>query len=261
MREFRLAEAPLSALNTLTKYPSIATFHPLGEKGRLQPESYPLPPVGELILTEKIDGTNVRILLCPDGRYLLGSRENLLWANGDLIGDPALGIVDALKQTAGAINSVRQEPFLVLFGELFGGKVTGASKQYSGMGKVGFRLFDAARFGDEHLGWLTEKPLSEISFWRETGRQNWLDERSLDELAATVGVERVPVLRRIDAASFPRTLEGAYALLQEVIPETRAALDEVAGKCPEGVVARSETRSKIYKLRFEDYERTLKPRR
>jgi hypothetical protein len=38
---------------------------------------------------------------------------------------------------------------------------------------------------------------------------------------------------------------------------TRAGLDRAAGR-PEGLVVRNKDRSKIAKLRFEDYERTLR---
>lgn len=55
---------------------------------------------GPVTLTEKVDGTNSRIIVLPDGSYLIGSREELLYARGDLIGNPALGIVDALRDVA-----------------------------------------------------------------------------------------------------------------------------------------------------------------
>ncbi|MFI7515873.1 hypothetical protein ACIBVK_20520 [Micromonospora echinofusca] len=55
---------------------------------------------GPVTLTEKVDGTNARIVGLPGGAYLIGSREELLYARGDLIGNPALGIVDALRDVA-----------------------------------------------------------------------------------------------------------------------------------------------------------------
>jgi hypothetical protein len=47
---------------------------------------------GTVIATEKVDGTNSRVICLPDGCSLLGSREELLYGKGDLIGNPALGI-------------------------------------------------------------------------------------------------------------------------------------------------------------------------
>ena len=92
-------ELDLAKLNSATKYPSIPTYHALGEKGALLDETVDFD--GQpLIATEKVDGINSRIILMPDGCYLIGSREELLHARGDLIHNPALGIVETLKQTA-----------------------------------------------------------------------------------------------------------------------------------------------------------------
>src|SRR5687767_1954189 len=92
---FNVRTADLKAINSMTKYPSIPTYHALDPRdGSLLEETIPFS--GMVIGTEKIDGTNSRIILLPDGTYLLGSREELLYARGDLIGNPALGIVDAL---------------------------------------------------------------------------------------------------------------------------------------------------------------------
>lgn len=54
----------LSYLNSMTKYPSIPTYHKLNEKGILTAERNVIfdEPV---FATEKIDGTNARILLIP----------------------------------------------------------------------------------------------------------------------------------------------------------------------------------------------------
>ena len=80
------------ALNSLTKYPSIPTLHALGEKGRLT-ETLNVDFSGDdVYATEKIDGTNARIIMLGD-EYIIGSRENLLTHSDDLLFDPAQGIV------------------------------------------------------------------------------------------------------------------------------------------------------------------------
>lgn len=89
----------LKKLNSLTKYPSIPTYHALGERGKLS-ETIQVNFANQFIIgTEKIDGTNARIICFSDG-YVIGSREELLYAKGDLIGNPAMGIVEALKPLA-----------------------------------------------------------------------------------------------------------------------------------------------------------------
>jgi hypothetical protein len=52
--------------------------------------------------------------------------------------------------------------------------------------------------------------------------------------------------------------EVVLSNLKKFIPATNVALSEAALKKAEGVVLRNETRSKIVKVRFEDYERTLR---
>jgi RNA ligase-like protein len=138
---FNVRTVDLAKLNSLTKYPSIVTYHTLDPKnGGLLDEVAAF--AGTVIGTEKVDGTNSRVICLPDGSYLLGSREELLYGKGDLIGNPSLGIVDALKETAARLCDGGRAEITVYYFEVFGGKVTAASKQYTGEQRVSFRLFD-----------------------------------------------------------------------------------------------------------------------
>lgn len=106
--KFDVKKVDLSRINSLTKYPSIVTYHKLDPKnGGLIEER--LEFKGTLVATEKIDGTNARIICLPDNTYLLGSREELLYARGDLIGNPALGIIEALKTKAEEIEKIDED--------------------------------------------------------------------------------------------------------------------------------------------------------
>lgn len=70
---FDVRTASLRAVNSMTKYPSIPTYHALDTKnGCLLGETVPL--AGPVILTEKVDGTNARIIALPDGSWIIGSR-------------------------------------------------------------------------------------------------------------------------------------------------------------------------------------------
>src|ERR1700735_5803566 len=89
---FDIRRVDLGKLNSMTKYPSILTYHALGDKGVLQ-ETVQVPFSGRIICTEKVDGTNTRLIFCPDGSALVGSREDLLWERRDMTGNPAMGIV------------------------------------------------------------------------------------------------------------------------------------------------------------------------
>ena len=256
---FNIREADLGKLNSMTKYPSILTYHCLGEKGILQ-EAVQIPFTGRVIGTEKVDGTNARLIFCPDGSPLVGSREDLLWERRDLIGNPAMGIVEAVKETVKKLAAtVCQEGWLtVYFVEVFGKNIGGGARNYSKQGNVGFRLFDVLRLDnlDELLDW----PLEKIAHWRDQGGQPFAEAGQIGETAAEVGFQPVPPLFEIDAAELPVKLEDTHRFLN-CFEFSLCKLDDGAEGVPEGVVVRSPDRSAIAKIRREDYERTLKRRK
>ncbi len=247
-------EIDLRKLNSITKYPSIPTYHSLGERGSLLEDCVSFGN-REIIATEKVDGTNSRIILMPDGCYLIGSREELLHAKGDLIHNPALGIVDALRKTADRIVSSFQAPEKIIttvYLETYGGKTTAAAKQYTSKREFGYRLFDVSRVSVNQL----ESKLEAISSWRENGGQEYLSEKSLGEFAESVQLELTPRIALIN--SLPVSIQETHEWLCSKIPETLVAMDENAGGKPEGLVIRTADRSIIAKIRFEDYERHAK---
>jgi hypothetical protein len=243
----------LAALNSATKYPSILTYHGLGEKGRLTDDRLFDAPA-DLIVTEKIDGTNTRLIFMPDGYYLIGSREHLLYARGDLIGNPALDIVESIKPMMEGFNAHvdRGDGHVhVAFLETYGGKTTAAAHNYTGSRAFGHRLFDFCTVPLDRL----DANLEEIAIWREHGGQNFYAEAELNAIADRLSVK---LTDRLTAKPLPENHPDTLAWLEAVLPRTQAALDDAAGGIPEGVVVRTPDRSKIAKIRFEDYRRTLK---
>ncbi|MET7396233.1 RNA ligase family protein [Dactylosporangium sp. NPDC005572] len=259
MTEFAVRAADLRVLNSLTKYPSIPTYHELDPRnGGLLPTVTSFS--GSVIATEKVDGTNSRLVLLPDGTYLIGSREELLYAQGDLIGNPALGIVEQLKPVASRLIDQHDGTLRVYYLELYGGKVGGAAKQYTrDASTFGWRLFDVLELADwpTALTW----PPSRIATWRESGGQPFADESTLLKLADAAELELTPRLFTLPAADLPTTIEATLDLLRATLPTTRVSLDPALEGTSEGMVFRTETRTTIAKARFQDYERTLKRRR
>jgi len=254
--------ADLRAVNSLTKYPSIPTYHALDPRnGGLLDEVTRFE--GVVIGTEKIDGTNARIVLLPDCTYLIGSREHLLYAQGDLIGDPALGIAAALRPIADKIATsehpwpVYGDQIQVLYGEVYGGKVTAASKQYTTTRAVGFRLFDMAVIDQaaDKMAW----PRERIAAWRDNGGQTFVDEDALAWNAELVGAELTPRLFTIPASDLPVTIAETADWLRANFGTSKAVIDSGGGRS-EGVVLRTHDRKVITKARFEDYDRTLRRR-
>ena len=79
-------------------------------------------------------------------------------------------------------------------------------------------------------------------------------------ITVLIGFQPVPALFDTDASQLSTDLTAVYEFLL-TFPSSRCKLDEEANGIPEGVVVRSPDRSRIAKLRREDYERTLKRRR
>jgi hypothetical protein len=254
MTDPALRSLDLSVLNSATKYPSIPTYHTLDPKnGGLLEETVGF--AGDVVLTEKIDGTNARIISFPSGDYVLGSREELLYARGDLIGNPALGIAAALRVLADRITPP-ESGIAVHYLEVYGGKVTAASREYTGNRAVGYRMFDSAAVPAEVLSWQRH----EVSAWREEGGQGFLPEDALSRLAEREGVGLTPRLATVPADKLPGGVAETAEFVAEYLPGTRAALDGDAGGRAEGIVLRTADRSVIAKARFQDYRRTLKRR-
>ena len=247
-------------LNTFTKYPSILTLHNLGEKGALL-DTFTTPIQDEEMFgSEKIDGTNSRILIMGN-EHIIGSRENLLHYKDEMFYGTDIGIVDGLKELFKddfGMYMSRDFPLCVLYGEFYGGKVHQQSKQY-GTSKVGFRLFDVAYYSKADMMML-DFEREDISRWRERETpeglvygQNFLPtKQAREEFAEYDFVPEVP----FDLGDMSH--ETIYANMLKAIPETLVSLTDSALKKPEGLVLRNKDRSKIVKIRFEDYERTLK---
>jgi hypothetical protein len=247
----------LGALNSATKYPSIPTYHALDPKnGNLLEE--PVDFGEELVeLTEKIDGTNARLIFTWHDAFI-GSREELLTCVGDVIHNPALGIVNSLLDTAkGLIHTSpvsSRSHVVVLYLELYGLKSLPAWKQYSD-GRPMWRMFDVAQIPVEMLSWPREK----LSVWRENGGQSFSSATDLALMSAATGILPVPTVGIGDGTCLPRSIEDMAEHMKDSGASTLAAFPDIEGRS-EGLVIRTLDRKIIAKARFEDYERTLKRR-
>lgn len=254
------------SVNSATKYPSILTLHGMSGNGILLPSLTTDLTQDPLFATEKIDGTNVRIIIY-NGEYLIGSREEILCHSGDLYHNTALDIVDLLRkllpltleQLANRIHFEYQR-MIVVYGELYGGKTTANSKQY-GKDANDFRVFDVAQFWDIDINSVMSMSPEQISSWREKETENgikygqqFFDVDDIKDFCLKCELEQVPMVPFIlNGTSHHEVLEA----MDEALPETLSALSDSALRRPEGIVLRSPGRSKIVKLRFEDYAKTL----
>lgn len=256
----------LPVLNSLTKYPSIPTYHDLGDKGMLQEAHLEVPDSG-LIYTEKVDGTNVRIVAVPGEPFLIGSREEFLHALGDICFNPTLGIVEDVRHIASQLSEsyaeyIGPEHMLVLFGELYGGKIGQHAKQYtSSRENTRFRLFDAIEMPIFEAEKILGTPREKIALWRENGGQPFVDDTRLGDLADILELDLTPRISLPSNVSvLPESVETGESWIASILPQTLCALDDSGQGKAEGIVVRALDRSFIAKIRYEDYTRTMKRR-
>jgi hypothetical protein len=239
-------------INTLTKYPSILTLHKLGEKGKLTNEFTTSIDKDSMYATEKIDGINVRIIVF-NGEFLVGSREFILHHSDDLYFDPSQGIVDYITNN---IPIYPTNVLTVIYGELYGGKTTANSKWY-GKEKNGFRAFDVAIFRDLSI---LDESLAGISNWRERESPDGMI-YGQEYLTREDAVFHFPHFEFVPVVPFElgdMTHRTILDNLKIALPETNVALTDTAIKKAEGLVFRNNNRSKIVKIRYEDYEKVFR---
>lgn len=273
-------QSDLPMLDSLTKYPSIPTYHDIGDRGRLLPTiRTPFAHNVEIIVTEKVDGSNGRIILFPDGSYVIGSRDALLHASGDMIYNEDMRIVETIlaKQTIdhfthcdpkiGIGASIFAPQVAVIFVEVFGSNIGKGGKQYCGTANLtSLRVFDICTFDeddlrDKLLSWPKEKSPDWVAGWREHGGQRFLTEFEIKNKLP----KAVPLTQRVHGESLltvgvnlPTGIPETLDWMEQMIKKTECDLASDAGGKPEGLVIRTPDRSVIAKLRFEDYERTLR---
>lgn len=243
----------LNNLNSATKYPSIPCLHPMHDRGRLSDTPLDLPD-GDLFVTEKIDGTNARIIVAPDGDWFIGSREELLCAKGDRVWNSSMRIVDTIRKwpedLAGSIVAGAGGKWTVIYGEVYGAGINKLARSYA-TAVNGFRAFDWMRFDDSILA----KPIVEISLWRDGGGQSFL---SHDELVTECVLCNLPMVPPVRGVPVDRSHAGVLRWLNEVCPATAASLDVATPGPSEGVVIRDAGRTFIAKVRREDYQKATR---
>ena len=261
----------LSQINSATKYPSIETFHKLGERGMLTEDlNFNVPSKSDLILTEKIDGTNTRIIFfMNNGKvdYFIGSREELVYAKGDRIfRDSNIAwlsklLTDRIVDTMKWNFDLSPVSFVTVYGELYGNKITKGSKNYTSGNALGFRLFDVGIITNDQEKEIACMNESEISVWRKRFGPQWVEYNNLDSFAMDLYVERVPKIENdlITCDLNGISTDNMYEIMSSFC-NSRATLDPNALGKPEGIVLRNNDRSFIAKARFDDYESTFKRR-
>lgn len=247
-------------LDSLTKYPSIPTWHDF-DKGATTPE---IDPETKLFVTEKVDGTNGRIVRLG-GQWWIGSRDRLLARNdgGFFHKGPEnpleRAIVDTLRPIAE--RTVGMNHVTAWYFEVFGDGIGASCKEYARRGgQVSCRLFDHAVIANsaEVMSWRPEQ----IAGWRQRGGQTFDTVEDLSTQLSGV-VALVPYLSSsgLPARDLPRSISDGRPFIERWVGKTtRVKLDDEALGRTEGVVVRTGDRKRIWKLRLEDYDKAMRKR-
>jgi len=215
------------------KYPKIETLYDRDENFNVDSARLRLPEfvlINRWVVTEKVDGTNIRIFLTLDGTVEIRGRT-------DKAQIPVF-LFSYLRETF-TQNAVRdalvpdgeiQTHEYILYGEGYGNKIQKAGKQYR-PDDVSFRLFDVK------VGGL------------------WLDWENVENIAWKLGICTVPVLGFI--YHLPKSKDELLAIIDESVV---AMEDSENILLPEGIVARTDplllTRRGerlMWKLKFSDF--------
>lgn len=261
----------LDKINSATKYPSILTYHELGKKGGMTNElceGKEFPADDWVEITEKVDGTNSRLIL-TGGDYLIGSREEIVYAKGDRIKNSMIidPVIQGLSNVL-ALTKTINDDILVIFGETYGHKIQQGSKVYCvNSQKRNYRVFDIIHWTAEEFNKImTDIPKESLSTWRDNGNQAFLDTDDLSEFCREYLVARTPIITQCRGRDIPTIAEATLSWMEDIIPVSKATLDspdeaidlnQAFGRS-EGLVIRTLDRSFIRKLRFEDYNKGKK---
>jgi len=180
-------------------------------------------------ITEKVDGTNVRIGLSPDGEISYGGRTESAQMPVTLLN--YLTYTFTIEKMCMAFET-RGNLEVVLFGEGYGSKIQKGGGNYRN--DVSFRLFDVL-----------------VGEW-------WLEHEAILDVAAKLSIAAVPSLGMID--SFPQSIDDLKSIIGNGGLSVTAQEDKGHGLMAEGIVARTVpmlfTRRKdrlMWKLKVRDF--------
>lgn len=214
------------------EYPKIDTLFERNEKFIVDTSRFRRPvfcTIGEWDVTEKVDGTNIRVMMDEQGLVTFGGRTDRAQLHTDLL-QYLMATFTADKMTAAFIRDDGGLPSsVVLYGEGYG---AGIQKGGSYRPDKAFRLFDVLVDGR----------------W-------WLSRENIADVANKLSIQRVPYLGRWST-------EQIVNYVAEGMPSVVANEDMNNSFTAEGVVARTveelfDNRGKriMFKLKTRDFGR------
>ena len=258
----------LDKVNSLTKYPSILTYHEIYQGSVLETltnnEQFPSDAILEM--TEKVDGINSRMIYL-DGDFILGERKKIVFAKDDRINNssiisPMLYELSNFIQNGFDDKNEEKSMLTVIYGESYGYNIASKKQYVINSNKRKYRVFDVIQMPIEEVHKILAMDISQIALWRDHMNQPFLDTAKLGDFCKNFAVDRTPIIKEIKGSEIPVDCRETFAWMQsfsksqsvldipteDVIPNQKYARAE-------GVILRTKDRSMIRKLRFEDYQK------
>jgi hypothetical protein len=210
----------------LIEYPKIDTLYTRDEKFNLTEElRHPvLATISPWVVTEKVDGTNIRVHLDAENKVSMNGRT----ANAQIPGDLVQHVLTACSAEKLAALRMDQEPVTItLFGEGFG---AGIQKGGDYGPQKRFILFDVL-----------------------ISDQWWLRDEAVTEIAGKLGIPRVPILGRWTLEAIR---DAVRAGIPSVVAEGRRNMEGIVARPVEPLFDAMRKRV-ILKLKTTDW--TLRP--
>jgi len=191
-----------------------------------QPRLAEFTMVGPWLVTEKIDGTNIRVGLTPEGERLIGGRTDNSQIPTFLLQHlDAVLPAEKLREAFAPDEETGLYPEVTLFGEGYGPKIQKGGGDYRD--DPGFILSDV------HIG-------------------IWLNWSSVTDIAENLGLPVVPVLEGVG--------DGCLLSMCDSLREFTESVEAVRKKLPEGYVARTDPllltrhgKRVMWKLKHSDF--------
>jgi hypothetical protein len=240
-------------IDTLYRRDEVTRYIPkfVSERSMLRPE-FSLP--SRWLVTEKIDGTNIRVIFepaapAPDGGgpgCAMARPARVRFAGRTDNAQIPSFLLSHLQETfppEKLVSCFEPDTTAILFGEGYGARIQKGGDDYrSG---VSFRLFDVVAFG---LNVVTSDPFD--------GKPWWLNWNDVEDVAGKLSIKTVPVVGR--TAGLGEAIQTVEAGLGSAVAYEENERSDVNA---EGVVARTDPllfdrrgRRLMWKLKERDFD-------
>lgn len=219
----------------MLEYPKIETLYNRDDKFKVKTDEFRLSEFGlinQWLITEKIDGTNIRVMI-DHGRITFGGRTDNAQIPTFLLATLQSIFTEEAYLTAFLTLDAKLPEQVCLFGEGYGEKIQKVGSRYRK--GTSFRLFDV---------------------WVDGWWLNWSD---VEDVARKLGIQTVPVLAHV----WVRDVPDSYENLQFMFPMSTSMVAGTEGDPTlqaEGVVARTDPllfdrrgHRVMWKLKFKDF--------